>query len=138
MTIKVKVSTMELDQIVAILEHYNSNKPPSYPPLEKLNRYESGFQIKIREKEFDHCDANEKIKQLRWYKKQLIPYRGYPSFNGDEETLLLNALKYVLSEENVEEEICDAVNEKICDGVINENIKQLIEYTPLNILNGTF
>jgi hypothetical protein len=40
-------------------------------------------------------DPNSKIKQLRWKKGVLLTAPGFNSFNSNESTLLLNALKHV-------------------------------------------
>ena len=47
------------------------------------------------EKEHEH-DPNKKIKQLRWQKKALLPYKNYIGFDKSEEIMLFNAMYSVL------------------------------------------
>ena len=54
-----------------------------------------GCKIKIMEKEHEH-DPNKKIKQLRWQKKALLPYKNYIGFDKSEEIMLFNAMYSVL------------------------------------------
>lgn len=46
------------------------------------------------------CDANRKIKQLRWNKKYLVPEK-YINFTEKEQILLYDSLVYALGNENV-------------------------------------
>lgn len=83
-----------------VLNYYNEHKDDSSNPLYKLDRFEGGFGIDIKNYKPDlrnpMCsDANANIKQLRWDKGVLFTAPGYNRFNAEESTLLLNALKHV-------------------------------------------
>jgi hypothetical protein len=97
MPIKVNVTSMDKSTLEKIISHYNSNKLPEEDSLEELDRCEGGFQIKISSMKSDVCDANEKIKQLRWSKGYLVSYGGYPTFTEKEEMRLYEALVYALN-----------------------------------------
>ena len=96
MPIFVDVNTIDYG---LVLDYYNTHKKESEPKLERLDRLEGGFQIQIPEK--DRCNSNQKIRQLRWNRKWLIPKQGYPYFEDEQELLLVEALKYVLGDEIV-------------------------------------
>ena len=98
MPIKVNVTSINKSTLEQIIVHYNSNKLPEEENLEYLDRCEGGFQIKISSMNAEICDANEKIKQLRWSKGSLVSYGGYPSFTEKEEMRLYEALVYALNE----------------------------------------
>ena len=55
------------------------------------------------EKEYSSSfsDANDSIKQLRWSRKCLVPYKNYSSFSIDEEQLLYRSLVEVFGEKEV-------------------------------------
>jgi hypothetical protein len=100
MPIKVRVDTISSDDIQKILDYYNQNKSLEDEPLQRLDRYEGGFQICLPEMNDVMCDSNKKIKQLRWHKGNLIS-SYYIGFNTNEQDLLYRSLVYVLGEENV-------------------------------------
>lgn len=95
MTIKVFIDSIDQSDLEKIIGYYNNNISPDQPKLEILDRAEGGFQIKINEKEHEH-DSNKKIKQLRWQKKHLLPYKNYIGFDKSEEIMLFNAMYSVL------------------------------------------
>jgi len=98
MSICVTVDIITKEMRSKILEFYNATKPENDPPLEILDRCEGGFQIKILNKQNVNCDINEKIKQLRWSKKCLVPFNHYPDFSKDETFLLFRSMHSVLGD----------------------------------------
>jgi hypothetical protein len=100
MTIKVLFESYTKDEYDKVLNYYNSNKSEGEQPLEKLDRCEGGFMIK-KENSSSFCDENDKIKQLRWSRKFLVPYKNYSSFSNDEETLLFQSLIHVFGKDNI-------------------------------------
>jgi hypothetical protein len=72
MPIKVFVDSIDVNTFQKILNHYNTHKSSDEEPLERLDRCEGGFKIKITSKKDLICDDNEKIRQLRWNKKYLL------------------------------------------------------------------
>ena len=100
MTIKVLVPSIEKETIQKILDCYNSKKSDGEEPLEILARCEGGFQIKITNMKEVDCDANKKIKQLRWEKGYLVS-QNYRGFTKKEELLLYYSLVVVLGNNNV-------------------------------------
>ncbi len=97
--IKVNVKTLNADDVCSI---YNSNKKENMLTLEKLDRAEGGFKISLPNKQDLRLDANEKCKQLRWYRGFLKPYNGYQGFDREELDLLYDSLKENIGEENIE------------------------------------
>ena len=102
MLIKVLIDYIYNESYDKIIDYYNINKNKNDELLERLYRSECGFQIKIKNKKNQNCDSNEKIKQLRWNKKYLIPFNLYESFTKKELLLLLESMKYVLGEKVVQ------------------------------------
>jgi hypothetical protein len=100
MIIKVSVDSIDMETYQKIIDHYNANKPTSEEPLERLGRAEGGFQIKIPGRQDDRFDSNQKIRQLRWSRKQLVS-GVYIGFTPKQENLLHNALIEVLGQSNV-------------------------------------
>lgn len=100
MTIKVTFGSYSKDEFNKVLDYYNSNKSKNDQPLQKLDRCEGGFMI---EKEYSSSfsDANDNIKQLRWEKKCLVPYKNYSSFSNYEEQLLYQSLIHVFGKDNI-------------------------------------
>lgn len=95
-TIRVTVASLEYEPV---LEYYNTHKNESWPSLEKLNRAEGGFMIQIPEMIDVACyNSNEKIRQLRWSRRCLVPEKSFPYFTDEETMLLGEALIYVLGE----------------------------------------
>ena len=95
MPIKVFVNFIDNNTYNKILDFYNNNKSSDEEPLERLDRFEGGFQIKIPFKQDIICDANEKIRQLRWNKKYLVS-GYYIGFTEKQEMLLYESLVYAL------------------------------------------
>ena len=84
-----------------ILDFYNSNRDQTTPPLEKLQRCEGGFMIKLPNyDEIKSWEINDKIQQLRWSKKQLVS-DIYIGFNDIQLELLYESLIHSLGEDNV-------------------------------------
>jgi len=100
MTIKVNVDTISHEDIQKVIEYYNQNKPVDEQPISRLQRYEGGFQISLPDMTEVMCDANKKIKQLRWHKQCLVA-GFYMGFTDSEEQLLYKSLVYVLGESSV-------------------------------------
>jgi hypothetical protein len=109
-SIQVTFSSYTEQQIQEVLDYYNQNKPENSMELEKLNRAEGGFCIKLtpdqmeRVRDFifyDQYNPNFAIKQLRWTRKFLVPLSGYAEFDDAETALLLDAMKHVFGEEYV-------------------------------------
>jgi hypothetical protein len=100
MPIKVLVDTISSDDIQKILDYYNQNKSIDDELLQRLDRYEGGFQICLPEMEDVMCDSNKKIKQLRWHNCYLVS-SYYIGFNDNEQDLLYRSLIHVLGGENV-------------------------------------
>uniref|UniRef100_A0A6C0LQ62 Uncharacterized protein n=1 Tax=viral metagenome TaxID=1070528 RepID=A0A6C0LQ62_9ZZZZ len=98
--IKVKIEIITGEHYKQIIEKYNETKPPNWPPLERLDRAEGGFQLEIPEKRGIKCrNANDKIKQLRWKNKALVQHNYYITFNERELELLFNAMLDVLGKD---------------------------------------
>jgi hypothetical protein len=95
MPIKISVDYIEKADYERIIEYYNTNIPFDEPKLEILDRCEGGFQIACPS---ERNDPNENIKQLRWNKKQLIPFRGYTGFSKYEEMMLFIAMRSVFGD----------------------------------------
>jgi len=94
--ITVKTDVITGDQYEKIIQKYNEIKPETWQSLQRLPRAEGGFQIEIPDKKHVKCrNQNEKIKQLRWDKKCLVPYQYYLGFNDCETELLYQAMKTV-------------------------------------------
>jgi hypothetical protein len=96
--IKVNMDIITAAQYEKIIEKYNEIKPKSWQRLERLPRAEGGFQLEIPEKKDIKCSENQKIKQLRWNIKCLVPYKNYIGFNVRETELLFNTMKSVFGE----------------------------------------
>jgi hypothetical protein len=96
--IKVIMDIITAAQYEKIIEKYNEIKPETWQPLQRLPRAEGGFQLEIPEKKHIKCNENQKIKQLRWDKKCLVPYKNYIGFNVRETELLFNTMKSVFGE----------------------------------------
>jgi hypothetical protein len=97
MPIKVLLESIHKDEIYEIIDLYNKNN--NGLPLEVLHRCEGGFQInKLDSSNQPYTDINTKIKQLRWSKRYLKPYKHYEGFNETEELLLFLSMKKVLGE----------------------------------------
>jgi hypothetical protein len=97
MTIKVNVTSIDKATLQQIFNHYNSSKLPEEESLEYLDRCEGGFKINIPNMKNAICDANEKIKQLRWSNGRLVSYGGYPSFTEKEEIRLYESFVFALN-----------------------------------------
>ena len=76
MRIRVLSPTVNYEEV---LTHYNANKPEDEEPLERLDRFEGGFQIQIPSMKDKIVDANKKIRQLRWSNGRLVSgfYTGF-------------------------------------------------------------
>lgn len=99
MPIKVLSESIHKDEIYEIIDLYNKNKQNDDPILEVLQRCEGGFQlIKPNISNQTSTDANDKIKQLRWSRRYLKPYKHYEGFTETEEILLFLSMKKVLGE----------------------------------------
>uniref|UniRef100_A0A6C0KK28 Uncharacterized protein n=1 Tax=viral metagenome TaxID=1070528 RepID=A0A6C0KK28_9ZZZZ len=98
--IKVKIEIITGEHYKQIIEKYNETKPSNWPPLERLDRAEGGFQLEIPEKRGIKCrNANDKIKQLRWKNKALVQHNNYITFNEGELEILFNAMLDVLGKD---------------------------------------
>jgi hypothetical protein len=94
--IKANIDIITGSQYEKIIEKYNLIKPETWQPLQRLPRAEGGFQLEIPDKkDIKTRNQNQKIKQLRWDKKCLVPYQYYLGFNDDETEILYHAMKSV-------------------------------------------
>jgi hypothetical protein len=84
MRIKVSADTVNYASVIA---YYNANKPADEEPLERLDRFEGGFQIQIESMKNTPIDSNLKIRQLRWSRGCLLS--GYHIGFTEKQTLLL-------------------------------------------------
>jgi hypothetical protein len=99
MPIKVFVNSIETSDIDKIIEIYNEIKPIGTDSIKQLDRCEGGFQINISNMSNQtSTDINTKIKQLRWSRRYLKPYKHYEGFTEIEELLLFLSMKKVLGE----------------------------------------
>jgi hypothetical protein len=95
--IKVNIDVITVDQYEKIIKKFNEIKPETWQSLQRLPRAEGGFQLEIPDKKDIKCrNENQKIKQLRWDKKCLVPYQCYLGFNDRETEILYRAMKSVL------------------------------------------
>ena len=69
--------------------------------LEQLNRAEGGFKLQVEGLENQKCDANDKIRQLRWSRRRLIQHQGCNTFEDWEIQLLFWALQHVYGDNYV-------------------------------------
>jgi hypothetical protein len=99
MIISVKFDTISSLQYSQVIEYYNQNKPNNWNPLEKLDRAEGGFQIKLDKVPYN-TDVNYTIKQVRWNNKYLTSGL-YIYFSDTETKLLYDSLCHVFGSENV-------------------------------------
>jgi hypothetical protein len=103
MPIRVLVKQITDKELQQVLIYYNLHKSDNEEPLELLDRCEGGFYIKIDYLKHYGGDQNNKIKQVRWKNGYLIS-EPYISFKSEEESLLYDALSYVLGKNNVKME----------------------------------
>ena len=96
-TIKVNSHTVYYD---TICEYYNKNKSEDWNPLERLDRIEGGFQIKLNNCS-DKMDCNLNYKQLRWSKGALCTYSSIQSFNKEELDLLYESFCNSLGKDKI-------------------------------------
>lgn len=97
--IKVNIDVITCSQYEKIIQKYNEIKPETWQPLQRLPRAEGGFQLEIPDKkDIKSRNQNQKIKQLRWDKKCLVPYQYYLGFNNRETEILYNAMKSVFGD----------------------------------------
>ena len=97
--IKVNIDVITADQYEEVIKKYNEIKPETWQSLQRLPRAEGGFQIEIPDKkDIKTRNENQKIKQLRWDKKCLVPYQYYLGFNDRETEILYHAMKSVLGD----------------------------------------
>ena len=90
-----------------VLDYFNKHKLDDTEPIEKLQRFEGGFSIKLKNVD-KNLDINKRIKQLRWHKKKLVNqlFEGcncycHMGFNIDELNLLYESLVYIYGEDKV-------------------------------------
>lgn len=90
-----------------VLNYFNTHKLNDMEPIEKLQRFEGGFSIKLKNVD-ENLDINKRIKQLRWHKKKLVNelFEGCNSychmgFNIDELNLLYKSLVHIYGEDQV-------------------------------------
>lgn len=103
-TIQVNVDTIDYSPII---DYYNSHKLNNEQPLQILNRYEGGFEIKLDEnsmKEYNNhnlSDSNFRIRQLRWSSKCLVTYTLSYKFTDYQLNLLYDSIKNTIGEKNI-------------------------------------
>ena len=83
-----------------IIDYYNNNKKKDDQNLEKLDRAEGGFKIRLDNYENLDCDENNKIYQLRWSRGSLVS-NGYRGFTSEQNELLYKSLVSCLGIDNV-------------------------------------
>jgi hypothetical protein len=85
-----------------ILDYYNSHKPEDEEPLQRLDRFEGGFQIDIPHLKDDKSiyDPNNKIRQLRW-SRGCLKSAGFIGFTENQTLILYEALVHSLGGNNV-------------------------------------
>ena len=120
MPIRVLVKQITDKELHQILRYYNLYKPVNDEPLELLERCEGGFKINISYMKNQECDPNHKIKQVRWKNGYLVS-EPYISFRSEEESLLYDALSYVLGKNKVKME------------PMNNNIRKTNIFTRMNL-----
>lgn len=98
MNISVKFEEYTKSELSNVLTYYNSKKKDIDKPLQELDRAEGGFQIELDNIEGN--DPNNRIKQLRWKRKELSCLT-HIDFTNDEKKLLYESLCYVFGNENV-------------------------------------
>ena len=103
-TIQVNVDTIDYSPII---DYYNSHKLNNEQPLQRLNRYEGGFEIKLDEnsmKEYNNhnlSDSNFRIRQLRWSNKCLVTYTLSNRFTDYQLNLLYDSIKNTIGDKNI-------------------------------------
>jgi hypothetical protein len=100
MRIKVLFDQITIKQYNDVIEYYNKNKTSDLSDLEKLDRAEGGFQIRLLFDNYRYKDPNDTIKQLRWKNKILDPL-FYIGFTDIETKLLYDALCYVFGDNQI-------------------------------------
>tara|TARA_B100000900_G_C20315162_1_gene607842 strand:+ start:206 stop:574 length:369 start_codon:yes stop_codon:yes gene_type:complete len=98
-TIKVNVDTIDYK---IIINYYNNNKSEDEEDLEVLDRFEGGFQIRLRNYNDPNVDENLKVRQLRWDNRCLVTYSLSSMFTEYQLDLLFESLKNCIGECNVE------------------------------------
>jgi hypothetical protein len=101
MPIRVLLDTIEYEDIEKIIALYNLKKDYNDEPLERLDRCEGGFKIRLKDYDNLSGDDNAKIKQLRWQYRYLKPFVGHRGFELKEEIILYESMKLVLGDEKV-------------------------------------
>lgn len=103
-TIQVNVDTIDYSPII---DYYNSHKLNNEQPLQILNRYEGGFEIKLDEnsmKEYNNnnlSDSNFRIRQLRWSNRCLVTYTLSNRFTHYQLNLLYDSIKNTIGDKNI-------------------------------------
>jgi hypothetical protein len=95
MHISVTVDSISKTNFQEILDYYNTNKPNDEELLERLDRFEGGFQIEISQQRNKCIDENNKIRQLRWSRGKLVS-GCYIGFTEKQLLLLYDAMVYIL------------------------------------------
>ena len=95
MLIRVFAETINRETFQKILDYYNNNKSEDEESLERLDRFEGGFQIKIKNMENKYTDENNKIRQLRWANGALVSGL-HIGFTEKQYLLLYESLVYAL------------------------------------------
>lgn len=83
-----------------VIQHYNSIKPKTSPKIQLLSRIEGGFEIPIPNTEGK--DPNQRVRQVRWYKKSLRTRRSDIGFSVDETHTLYQAMVHVFGSDKVQ------------------------------------
>ena len=103
-TIQVNVDTIDYSPII---DYYNSHKLNNEQPLQILNRYEGGFEIKLDEnsmKKYNNhnlSDSNFRIRQLRWSNRCLVTYTLSNRFTDYQLNLLYDSIKNTIGDKNI-------------------------------------
>jgi len=96
--IKVTVDRISLECYDKICEYYNERE--TLGKIQKLDRCEGGFCVEIKKEERESEFENDRIRQLRWNKKELVSGM-YKGLLYEEESLLYESMCVILGEMNV-------------------------------------
>lgn len=106
MPIKVLINHIKKEDILAILDYYNTTKQSGEPNLGVLPCKEGGFKLDIDINTFiqkykKYGGNIPPIKQIRFHNNILVSYYNFPGFSDSEEWRLYLAIVYSIGRENV-------------------------------------
>jgi len=133
MPIKIFITNITKEEILSIIEYYNSTKHSYEPNLKFLPCKEGGFKLDIgideyikKYKKYGYYSIT--IKQIRFYQNILVSYYNYPGFSKSEEWRLYLAISNTIGRENVKwyESFSGALNSNQDVTPSSTNIKNYI------------